>query len=98
MRYSLKGATIALLLSSAMLATTGIARADHYYGNDRQNGAVTIQFGNIAYGYRDGYWDNGHRWHRWHHRNDYRGYRDQNGSNYHDMNHDREDNNGWQRH
>ncbi len=51
----------------------------------------------IAFGYRDGYWDNGHRWHRWHHHSDYRSYRDRNGSNYHDWNHDRDSNNGWQR-
>jgi hypothetical protein len=68
------------------------------YNHDRDNNNVTIGFGNIAFGYRDGYWDGGHHWHHWRHRGDYRGYRDQNGSNYHDMNHDREDNNGWQRH
>jgi hypothetical protein len=66
------------------------------YNHDRDAGNVTIGFGNIAYGYRDGYWDNGHRWHHWRHRGDYRGYRDRSGSNYHDMNHDRENNGGWQ--
>ena len=68
------------------------------YNHDRGNNTVTIGFGNIAYGYRDGYWDNGHRWHHWRNRRDFQGYRNGNGSNYHDMNHDREDNNGWQRH
>jgi len=68
------------------------------YNHDRDSTNVSIGFGNVAFGYRDGYWDSGHHWHHWRHRNDYRGYRDQNGSNYHDMNHDREDNDGWQRH
>jgi hypothetical protein len=66
------------------------------YNHDRDASNVTIGFGNVAFGYRDGYWDNGHRWHHWRHRNDYRGYRDENGSNFHDMNHDRENNDGWQ--
>jgi hypothetical protein len=95
MRKYTKGTAIALLLAGTALATTGAARAD-YYGNDRGHSTVTIGFGNVAYGYRDGYWDNGHRWHHWRHHNDYRGYRDENGSNFHDMNHDRENNNGWQ--
>jgi hypothetical protein len=67
----------------------------HDWNHDRGNVGVSIGFGDIAFGYRDGYWDNRHHWHHWHHRNDYRSYRDQNGSNYHDDNHYREDNNGW---
>ena len=70
---------------------------DYNHDRDARNSSVTIGFGNVAFGYRDGYWDNGHHWHHWHHRHDYQGYRDQNGSNYHDMNHDRENNDGWQR-
>jgi hypothetical protein len=67
------------------------------YKHDRGNSTVTIGFGNIAFGYRDGYWDNGHHWHHWRNRHDYQGYRYQNGSNFHDVNHDREHNNGWER-
>jgi len=104
-RYT-KGAAVALLLAGTALAA-GVAAADNY-GNDnnrsdsrgynhRGNSTVTIGFGNIAFGYRDGYWDNGHHWHHWRNRHDYQGYRDQNGSNFHDMNHDREHNNGWER-
>src|SRR5437773_1636326 len=98
MRNHMKSTAIALLLSGSALATAGAAYADDsYYGRDRASSTVAVQFGDISMGYRDGYWDNGHRWHHWRHRHDYRGYRDQNGSNYHDMNHDREDNDGWQR-
>lgn len=69
----------------------------HDWNHDRDGSTVTVGFGDVAFGYRDGYWDNRHHWHHWRHRGDYRGYRDENGSNYRDMNHDREDNNGWQR-
>jgi len=75
----------------------GTTYRDYNHDRNTNNGGVTIGFGNVAFGYRDGYWDNGHRWHHWRNRHDYRGYRDQNGSNYHDMNHNRENNDGWQR-
>ena len=64
------------------------------YGRGRGNDALSILFGSIAFGYRDGYWDNGHRWHHWRHNRDYRDYRDH-GGNYHGWNHDRDDDNGW---
>jgi hypothetical protein len=63
----------------------------------RHHAVVSIQFGNVAIAYRDGYWDNDHRWHRWNRDRDYRDYRDQGGSNYHDWDHDRGRDNGWQR-
>ena len=39
-------------------------RSDRRMDN-RDNGAVSLSFGSVAFGYSDGYWDNGHRWHRW---------------------------------
>jgi hypothetical protein len=82
----------------------GYARRDrdaHYrsdmYRSGQPTSIIAVDLGGIAFGYRDGYWDNGHRWHRWTHRADYRSYRDRNGSNYHDWNHDRDSNDGWQR-
>ena len=60
---------------------------------------VSFDFGNVAIGYRDGYWDNGHRWHRWSERPDFAmltiiaRYHD----GYHDMNHNRAPHNGWNR-
>jgi hypothetical protein len=37
----------------------------------RHHATVAIQFGNVSY--RDGYWDNDHRWHRGHHDRNNRG-------------------------
>jgi len=89
----LKGAAIALLLSGTALATTGLARASDYYGNnygnDRSNRAVLVQFGDVAMGYRDGYLDNEHRWHRWNNHGDYRNYRNEHRDTYRDYDHDR---------
>jgi len=58
---------------------------------------VSLNFGNIAVGYRDGYWDNGHRWHRWSNSRDSSRYRSQYQGSYHDMSHTRAHNNGWDR-
>ena len=60
-------------------------------------GLVQIDYGNVAFGYRDGYWDNGHRWHRWNNDHDFQGYRGHQGNNYHDWNHDRDGDHGWKR-
>jgi len=66
------------------------------YHNDGDLG-ITIGFNNIAFGYRDGYWDNGHRWHSWNNDRDYQSYRTRQGANFHDWNHDRDSDQGWQR-
>ena len=97
MRSFLKGTAIALAMAGAVLVT-GTANADNYsHGRDRGAAVLSIGFGDVAFGYRDGYWDNGHHWHHWRHTRDYRSYRGQNGSNYHDWKHDRDSDNGWQR-
>jgi hypothetical protein len=70
-------------------------RADMYRAQPAS--LVAVDLNGIAFGYRDGYWDNGHRWHKWHRSHDMRAYRDQNGSNYHDYQHDRNGSDGWQR-
>jgi hypothetical protein len=107
MRMFLKGAAIALALAGTALATAGTSSASGIFlgfgtnndrhDGDRSNTAISIGFGNVAFGYRDGYWDSGHRWHRWHSDRDYRRYRYQHGSNYHDWNHNRDSDHGWQR-
>lgn len=66
------------------------------YGRDSGISGFSIQLGNVAFGYRDGYWDNSHRWHHWRNNSDYRYYRDH-GNHYYGWNHDRDDDNGWQR-
>jgi hypothetical protein len=99
MRTYLKGAAMALVLAGAGVLATGSANADGRYGQEYGSGPrITVGFGNVAIGYRDGYWDNGHRWHHWRHHRDYRVYGGQDGSNYHNWNHDRDGNDGWQGH
>ena len=56
---------------------------------------VTIDFGNVGIGYRDGYYDRGHKYHSWH-RNDAAAYRTKYHDNYRDMTHNRDHNRSWE--
>jgi hypothetical protein len=90
------GAVAALIIGGIALA--GTADAQPYdRGNHRSQPVVSIGLGNVAFGFRDGYWDNGHRWHHWRNRRDHSNYRGQSGNHYNDYNHDRDSNHGWQR-
>jgi hypothetical protein len=60
-------------------------------------GLISVDLGGIAFGYADGYWDNGHTWHRWNSRHEARAYRARYGSHYRARNHDRYNNDGWRR-
>jgi hypothetical protein len=99
----LKGAAIALALAGATFATASTANAQGIsFGmsdNGRHNSgtAISFSFGDVAYGYQDGYWDNGHRWHKWRNRRDHDNYRNQYGQNYRDGYHNRYRGQGWQR-
>jgi hypothetical protein len=57
---------------------------------------IAVDIGGIAFGYTDGYWDNGHTWHRWNNKSDMRAYRDRSGSHYYSRSHNHYGNNGWQ--
>ncbi len=94
MNKLLKTAAIAIGLAGATLATTGTASARD---NQRQqsNAQITISFGDVAYGYRDGYWDNQRDWHQWKHQDDARRFRDSGRGEYHHWNHTRDRNQGW---
>ena len=59
-------------------------------------GLISVDMGGIAFGYRDGYWDNGHSWHRWNHRSDYYNYRSSHRDRAFRHNHDHYSNDGWQ--
>ncbi len=92
-----------LLAASAVVLSASAASAEHFDGNYsyhrhhhhyRGDNALAIDFGTVAFGYNDGYWDNGHRWHAWRNQSDYQGYR-QHGQNFHDWHHDRDNDNGW---
>jgi hypothetical protein len=101
MHMFLKGAAIALALAGTALLAAGTADAQGSYNDGyRHNDSpiISIGFGNVAFGFNDGYWDNNHRWHHWRNQRDHRNYRDQNRNNYHEWRHDRDSDNGWQRH
>ncbi len=49
---------------------------------------ISLNFGDVAIGYRDGYWDSHHRWHRWAHADDWRQYQRAHPEHYHDYTHD----------
>jgi hypothetical protein len=71
--------TVALLTSVAVVPA--VARP-----------GVSIDFGNVAVGYRDGYRDNHRHWHRWNRGSDAANYRSHYQQNYRDMNY-RDDHN-----
>lgn len=101
MRMILKGAAIALAVAGASFATTSSTNAGSYsvttshHGRDHRGTNVSFDFGTIAIGYRDGYWDNGHRWHKWRNRGDHDNYRSQYHDNYRDGYHHRYRHQGW---
>jgi hypothetical protein len=108
MRRLLTGAAMVLALAGTSLAITSPAAADgvsisfgnnrgHDYDRNRSRSAVSFTFGDVAFGYRDGYWDNNHRWHRWNNSRDHRSYRSHRGGYYRDWNHDRNGGDGWAR-
>ena len=88
MRMFLKASAIALALVGATFATTGASCADGFaistsnHSRDHARTGVAFSFGDVAFGYQDGYWDNGHRWHKWRNRGDHDNYRDQYHDNY----------------
>ncbi len=88
-----------LLVATAAVALSASAASANSWHHHRHhnNSAISIGFDNIAFGYNDGYWDNGHQWHTWGQGQDYRSYRDHAGSHYYNYNHDRDHNMGWQR-
>jgi hypothetical protein len=96
-----KSAVLALALGGAAFSTAAYAEdAMHSSNMDsarHDNMGVALDFGTVAYGYNDGYWDNGHRWHAWSNDAEMTGYRAYHGNNYHDWHHDRDHNLGWLR-
>ena len=57
---------------------------------------VAVDFGNIAFGYNDGYWDRDHHWHRWRHNSDWQRFQRENHEHAFKHRHDHDDNNkGW---
>jgi hypothetical protein len=82
----LNGAIIVLGLAGATLAVTATPSAAV---------GISINVGDVAYGYQDGYWDHGHHWHHWRNEREMRDYRGASGSQYHEWKHDRDADHGW---
>jgi hypothetical protein len=85
----MKGAIVAVGLAGATMTMTGTA--------DAAQVGVSLDVGNVAFGYQDGYWDQGHHWHHWRNQREARYYRNASGSQYHAYRHDRDPDHGWQR-
>ena len=88
MNRILSAAVLAVGLAGATLATAGVASA-------AGGASVTLNLGDIAFGYNDGYWDHGHQWHAWNNKNDMQSYRTAQNNQYHDWKHTRDPNQGW---
>jgi hypothetical protein len=81
-----------MLLKATVMAVgvfTVLVSANAADAQYRSQPAVTVNFGNVGIGYRDGYMGNDHSWHRWEHPNDFASYRGNHRGQYHDWNHDR---------
>jgi hypothetical protein len=81
----------AVLLASSLAIPTGMVSTPA-----SARGSVSVDFGNVGIGYRDGYYDRGHQYHRWA-RRDADAYRVQYHQNYRDMYHYRDRNRSWNR-
>jgi hypothetical protein len=81
MRVPLKSVLVALTLAGSSVLMAGCV--------------VAPGGGEVAFGYRDGYWDRGHNWHAWNSPQDAANFRATNGSHYYDRSHDQDPNQGW---
>jgi len=90
MKLGLKALLVASTVAVLPLAVSTPAAA-------RSNVAVTFDYGNVAFGYNDGYWDRDHRWHRWRNVEERRRYRAAYREHYYDWRHDRyrDHDHGW---
>jgi hypothetical protein len=70
-------------LITALLGGSAIATAPPAFAGI----GVSLDFGDVAIGYRDGYWDSHHHWHHWRHSDDYRAYGRAHPDSYHDWGH-----------
>ncbi len=62
MSLLLATAAIALSVGAGSAATLNFANDN----NHRHGGpSLSVDFSTVAFGYNDGYWDNGHQWHAW---------------------------------
>jgi hypothetical protein len=86
-KNNIQAALVAALLATAG-ALTPVTGA---------HAATTVHFdaGGVAFGYSDGYWDQGHKWHRWPNTSARNNWRTQNNGHYYSHAHTREKSSGW---
>ena len=89
MKSQFTAALFAGAIAGALLASPGTASA-------RSDFAITFSTGDVAFAYRDGWWDRNHRFHHWRH-HERRWYQTHYRAHYYDWNHDRDRDMGWHR-
>ena len=94
MRSSMQIALIALAVSGGSLALVTPAMA----ADSVSVTTTTTGPGGIAFGYNDGYWDQGHTWHTWRNQEEMTTYRTANSTHYYEYKHDRDPDGGWREH
>lgn len=80
-------AALAAILSAGAMTAAAPAQAQGF--------AFSFNTGDVAFAYRDGYWDRSHRWHSWRSAREAREFRRAYGHLYRDMRHTRLRNMGW---
>jgi len=88
MKLGLKAILVAGALALVPIAASAPASA-------RANVGVVLDFGNVAFAYRDGYWDRDHHWHAWRNRDERIRFERDNRGHYYDYNHSHDRNHGW---
>lgn len=61
----------------------------------RAETSVFLDFGGIAFGFEDGYWDRDHRWHEWQRHEDWERFRYEQREHAYAWRHDRDRDMGW---
>jgi len=96
MPQKFKAAAIAMVIGSSFLILGCMSDRDARYGRyHHESAAVSVDFGDVAFGYQDGYWDNGRVWHQWSDDRHRQSYRNHQASRYNDWKHDRDGGDGW---
>lgn len=83
---------VALALTGVSLTGVMTAGASTAYA---ANVGISINLGDVAIGYTDGYWDHDHHWHHWRNSSHRRAYQHYTGAEYHGSRHTHFAHGGW---
>ena len=86
---------VAVALTGASLTGVMITGAGPAYADGV---GVSINLGDVAIGYYDGYWDHDHHWHKWNNADHRHAYQHYTGAEYHGRSHTHFANGGWHEH